>query len=145
MTNIFGIFQSYFPSFFFTCTAGLLKLGHISLSWEVLFHMSDQADTVKAGVMVQSLHPHPYQSASRSRSCHKAERSLQNNSSEEINCCRNHAVHQGSPSGCLGGPRAVATPIHFLLPIRCNPLKEWRLQALLLLPLQTLISRKVIC
>lgn len=50
--KIVAVFQNYFPSFLISCTAGLLKPGHIPVSWRVLFHVSDQADTVKTGATV---------------------------------------------------------------------------------------------
>lgn len=96
-----NFFQNYLPSVLISRTAGLLKSGHISVTWRVLFHMNGQAGTVKDcshGTIATSTSLSV--SSFEVKILSRAERSLQNNSFEEKNCCRNHPVHQCIPSGC---------------------------------------------
>lgn len=89
-----------FLLFLVSCTAGLLEPGHISFSWRALFRVNSQYceywshSTVATST---SLSVRSFEVKILSI----AERSLQNNSSEEMNCCRNNPVHQRVSSGCL--------------------------------------------
>ena len=94
-------FKNYSSSFLISCNAGLPKAWSHLCFLESTFPCvwsSRYCEEWSHGTIATSTYL--LVSSFEVKILSWAESSLQNNSSEEINCCRNHPVHLCIPSGC---------------------------------------------